>query len=202
MFISHSSKNNAEAVAVRDWLRGEGYAETFLDLDPEHGTAPGQRCEEEPQKAGERCLAVVVLISPDGSTSKWCFWDADAGEQIGSALQHEDSIFGAAYSKDETCIRSWSADNTVRLWDVKGAMKLRATPEDVAEICNLRLRGSLAHTRRGTEAPFPRLIDGEMIAAASIPQVREGEDVCAVQKLPWWDMPQQIGRASCRERVE
>ena len=36
IFISHSSKNNAEAVAVRDWLRAEGYGETFLDLDPEH----------------------------------------------------------------------------------------------------------------------------------------------------------------------
>jgi len=39
IFISHSSKNNAEAVAVRDWLRAEGYGETFL----EHGLASRQR---------------------------------------------------------------------------------------------------------------------------------------------------------------
>jgi hypothetical protein len=39
IFISHSSKNNAEAVAVRDWLRAEGYGET----SPEHGLVSRQR---------------------------------------------------------------------------------------------------------------------------------------------------------------
>ena len=33
---------------VRDWLRAEGYGETFLDLDPEHGLAPSQRWWESP----------------------------------------------------------------------------------------------------------------------------------------------------------
>ena len=35
IFLSHSSSNNAEAVALRDWLAGEGWKdEIFLDLDP------------------------------------------------------------------------------------------------------------------------------------------------------------------------
>ncbi|MFN4023210.1 MAG: TIR domain-containing protein [Hyphomonas sp.] len=86
IFISHSSRNNAEAIAVRDWLRAEGYAETFLDLDPEHGLAPGQRWEEELQKAGERCLAVVVLISPDWCASKWCFHEFKFAKALGKKI--------------------------------------------------------------------------------------------------------------------
>ncbi|MEQ9504833.1 MAG: TIR domain-containing protein, partial [Hyphomonas sp.] len=86
IFISHSSKNNAEAVAVRDWLRAEGYGETFLDLDPEHGLAPGQRWEDELQKAGERCLAVVVLVSPDWCASKWCFHEFKFAKALGKKI--------------------------------------------------------------------------------------------------------------------
>ena len=86
IFISHSSRNSEEAVSVRDWLRAEGYAETFLDLDPEHGLAPGQRWEEELQKAGERCLAVVVLVSPDWCASKWCFHEFKFAKALGKKI--------------------------------------------------------------------------------------------------------------------
>jgi hypothetical protein len=35
IFLSHSSTNNAEAVALRDWLAANGWKdEIFLDLDP------------------------------------------------------------------------------------------------------------------------------------------------------------------------
>lgn len=58
IIISHSSKSNADALIVRDWLRVEGDGETFPDLDPEHGLASGPLWEDELQKAGERCRAV------------------------------------------------------------------------------------------------------------------------------------------------
>jgi 5'(3')-deoxyribonucleotidase len=29
LFISHSSKNNNQAIRVRDWLRSQGYAEVL-----------------------------------------------------------------------------------------------------------------------------------------------------------------------------
>jgi hypothetical protein len=35
LFISHSSMNNAEAIALCDWLSAEGWDDVFLDLDPE-----------------------------------------------------------------------------------------------------------------------------------------------------------------------
>ena len=46
LFISQSSQNNDRAIQVRDWLREQGCRDTSLDLDPEHGFAPGQRWQE------------------------------------------------------------------------------------------------------------------------------------------------------------
>jgi hypothetical protein len=43
LFISHSSANDAEAVTMRDWLKTEGWGDTFLDLDPERGPATNLR---------------------------------------------------------------------------------------------------------------------------------------------------------------
>jgi hypothetical protein len=45
IFLNHSSVNNAEAVALRDWLDGEGWDDIFLDVDPERGIAAGERWE-------------------------------------------------------------------------------------------------------------------------------------------------------------
>jgi hypothetical protein len=36
IFLSHSSVNEAEAVALRDWLLREGWGDLFLDIDPRH----------------------------------------------------------------------------------------------------------------------------------------------------------------------
>jgi hypothetical protein len=48
IFISHSSTDNAPAIALRDWLVGEGWDDLFLDLDPERGIAAGPE-----RRAGE-----------------------------------------------------------------------------------------------------------------------------------------------------
>src|ERR1700730_1964085 len=45
IFLSHSSTNNAQAVALRDWLKGEGWDDIFLDVDPERGIVAGERWE-------------------------------------------------------------------------------------------------------------------------------------------------------------
>ena len=86
LFISHSSKNNAEATKVRDWLKREGYGEIFLDLDPQHGLAPGERWQSELKKAGENCAAVIVLISPEWLKSDWCRTEFLVAEQLGKRI--------------------------------------------------------------------------------------------------------------------
>jgi WD40 repeat protein len=86
LFISHSSKDNDPAKRVRDLLRDQGWRDTFLDLDPEHGLAPGQRWQEELKKAGERCSAVIVLISPDWVASRWCLTEFLVASQLGKRI--------------------------------------------------------------------------------------------------------------------
>ena len=59
LFISHSSVNNAEAIAIRDWLAKGGWDDVFLDLDPERGIAAGKDGNAPSQKlpiAAKRCF--------------------------------------------------------------------------------------------------------------------------------------------------
>jgi hypothetical protein len=79
IFLSHSSKNNAEAKALADWLAAQGFDDLFLDLDPQRGIAAGERWERALNQAAQRCEAVLFLVSkacasknstsPIGSTS-------------------------------------------------------------------------------------------------------------------------------------
>jgi formylglycine-generating enzyme required for sulfatase activity len=70
--LSHSSGNNAEAIAVRDWLIGHGWDDLFLDLDPGRGLKAGERWQAALKQAAERCDLVIFLVSPEWAASKWC----------------------------------------------------------------------------------------------------------------------------------
>jgi hypothetical protein len=72
IFLSHSSANNAEAIALRDWLISHGWDELFLDLDPERGLKAGERWQAALKQAAERCEMVIFLVSPVWAASKWC----------------------------------------------------------------------------------------------------------------------------------
>ena len=72
IFLSHSSKDNFEAIALRDWLASEGWQDVFLDLDPERGIAAGQRWERALHDAASRCEAVIFVVSANWLASGWC----------------------------------------------------------------------------------------------------------------------------------
>jgi hypothetical protein len=72
IFLSHSSANNAEAIAIRDWMIDHGWDDVFLDLDPERGLKAGERWQEALKRAAERCELVVFLVSQVWAASKWC----------------------------------------------------------------------------------------------------------------------------------
>ena len=72
IFLSHSSTDNFEAIALRDWLASEGWKDVFLDLDPERGIAAGQRWERALHDAASRCEAVIFLVSTNWLGSGWC----------------------------------------------------------------------------------------------------------------------------------
>jgi WD40 repeat protein len=86
LFISHSSHDNEAAIRLRDWLRGNGWSQIFLDLDPEQGLAPGHRWKLELKKAGERCSGVVLLISPAWAASRWCQGEYELAENLGKRV--------------------------------------------------------------------------------------------------------------------
>ena len=71
LFISHSGRENFEALAFRDWLISEGWAQSdiFIDL---HGIGAGERWKDALAKANERCEAVVLLASPASLASTEC----------------------------------------------------------------------------------------------------------------------------------
>src|SRR5215831_9354979 len=72
IFLSHSSVDEREAVALNKWLTDNGWDDVFLDLDPERGLAAGERWQEALRKAADRCEAVVFIVSPAWAKSKWC----------------------------------------------------------------------------------------------------------------------------------
>ena len=72
IFISHSGDNNAQAIAIGQWLEQEGWNEIFLDLDPERGIKAGERWEEALRNAANRCEAVIFLVSRAWLGSEWC----------------------------------------------------------------------------------------------------------------------------------
>jgi hypothetical protein len=87
IFLSHSSRNNAEAVALRDWLAENGWKdETFLDLDPQRGIAAGERWERALHEAASRCEAVLFLVSNAWLESVWCRKELNLAHRLNKRL--------------------------------------------------------------------------------------------------------------------
>jgi tetratricopeptide (TPR) repeat protein len=72
VFISHSSRNDFEAIAIKDWLTNAGWDDLFLDLDPERGIVAGERWERALHEAASRCDAILFLVSQHWLDSEWC----------------------------------------------------------------------------------------------------------------------------------
>ena len=85
LFISHSSKDNVEALAFRRWLVANGWAENdvFIDL---HGIGAGERWRERLRKANAACEAVVLLASPNSLGSVECEKELELAEALGKPI--------------------------------------------------------------------------------------------------------------------
>ena len=87
IFLSHSSQNNAQAVALYDWLGREGWKdEIFLDLDPMRGIAAGDRWERALNEAADRCEAVLFLVSKAWVASGWCRKELNLAHRLNKRL--------------------------------------------------------------------------------------------------------------------
>lgn len=84
IFISHSNANNAEALALRDWLVARGWDDLFLDIDPQRGLVSGQRWLDRLQASTQSCKAVLFVLSRAWLSSQYCmaeFWEARKQER-------------------------------------------------------------------------------------------------------------------------
>ena len=86
IFISHSSDDNAKALAVAQWLTQNGWPEPFLDIAPSQGLSAGERWKDALRTAADRCEAVVCLISPAWCNSEWCLEEFHWAKELGKTL--------------------------------------------------------------------------------------------------------------------
>jgi len=70
IFLSHSSVDELEAVALKEWLTANGWDDVFLDLDPQRGLAAGELWQEALRRAADRREAVVFIVTPAWAKSK------------------------------------------------------------------------------------------------------------------------------------
>jgi formylglycine-generating enzyme required for sulfatase activity len=85
LFISHSSKDNVEALAFQRWLVANGWSEedVFIDL---HGIGAGERWRDTLRKANASCEAVVLLATPDSLSSSECQREMNLAEDLGKEI--------------------------------------------------------------------------------------------------------------------
>ncbi len=88
IFISHSTKDKAHAIALRDKLLARGYTEKqiFLDSDADSGIQAGMKWEEALYSHLKDCEALIVLCSANLAGSKWCFAEIVYAKANGKAI--------------------------------------------------------------------------------------------------------------------
>lgn len=85
IFLSHSSRNNREAIALKQWLAAQDRtfaSEIFLDVDPGTGIPTGAKWREALEEASERCEAVIFLLSEHWAASDECRLEYDAAVRL------------------------------------------------------------------------------------------------------------------------
>jgi WD40 repeat protein len=89
IFLSHSSKDNREAVALRQWLVDQDPPlanDIFLDSDRHAGIRAGTKWKDELQKASMRCEVVICLLSPNWNDSKECQAEYRTSENLNKRI--------------------------------------------------------------------------------------------------------------------
>ena len=86
IFLSHSSANNAQALALAQWLEGNGWSDYFLDISDTRGLKPGSQWQGALKNASHRCEAVVFLVSRAWVDSNWCVAEFLLAKQLGKKI--------------------------------------------------------------------------------------------------------------------
>lgn len=89
IFLSHSSLDTREAVALKQWLAEQDPPlanEIFLDVDPSTGLQTGTRWKDALRRANARCEAVICLLSPNWEASQECRVEYRTAENLNKQI--------------------------------------------------------------------------------------------------------------------
>jgi WD40 repeat protein len=89
IFLSHSSLDSREALALKRWLVDQDpplATDIFLDVDPEIGLRPGERWKDRLQQASAKCEAVVCLLSKNWEASHECKTEYRVAENLNKQI--------------------------------------------------------------------------------------------------------------------
>src|SRR5438067_11809935 len=82
LFLSHSSKDDALAVALEGWLVKNGFTDIFVD----HQLAGGDKWRDELRASAAACRVVVCLVSRNWLKSDECFGEFMAAVYLGRRI--------------------------------------------------------------------------------------------------------------------
>ena len=169
LFISHSSKDNVEALAFQRWLVANGWntEDVFIDL---HGIGAGERWRDTLRKANSSCEAALLLASEHSLSSQECLREINLAEDLGKEIIV--AILGGL-KKDDPRLARWadrqfvdlSVEPTERLEPFEHDGKLQRVAFHMPALNSISARlahlgiapGSFAWTPKEGEGPYPGL---------------------------------------------
>jgi hypothetical protein len=89
IFLSHSSRDNRAALALRAWLtdqRPELANEVFLDIDPDTGLHVGAQWGAQLVTSNSRCEYMICLLSNSWLASRECLVEFRTAEGFGKRI--------------------------------------------------------------------------------------------------------------------
>jgi WD40 repeat protein len=89
VFLSHSSRDNVEALALKAWLEQEEpglVGEIFLDVHSEDGIPAGTQWRATLRRANDRCEAMICLLSENWDASHECRTEYRTSENLGKSI--------------------------------------------------------------------------------------------------------------------
>lgn len=89
IFLSHSSRDMRQAVALKQWLVEQNPPlanEIFLDVDPQTGLRAGTRWKDALRQANARCEAVICLLSANWEASHECKVEYRTAENLNKQI--------------------------------------------------------------------------------------------------------------------
>ena len=86
IFISHSTKDNADTEAMAHWLKEQGHTSYFIDYDEQSGIKAGTDWAQALYQRLRQCQAVIALVTPNWLESKWCFGEMVMARENGKPI--------------------------------------------------------------------------------------------------------------------